>query len=156
LQVHPEDARPPWLPELSEIAKAMVAVESFYGVALVWPASVTPLDLSNLDRLNQLISGISVTFSDICINIVKTVQLPAALVPNAVNNGQFALDYPSQGSVSVFGIDIAIGALRVTTMSGRVRDKAAYEDFLYRAQIGWSIDLALESPFDGLMFAVRR
>jgi hypothetical protein len=156
LQVHPEDARPPWLPELSEIAKAMVAVESFYGVALVWPASVAPLDLINLDRLNQLISGISVTFSDICINIVKTVQLPAALVPNAVNNGQFALDYPSQGSVSVFGIDIAIGALRVTTMSGRVRDKAAYEEFLYRAPIGWSIDLALESPFDGLMFAVRR
>lgn len=37
-------------------------------------------------------------------------------------------------------------------MSGRVRDKAAYEDFLYRAPIGRSIDLALESPFDGLMF----
>jgi hypothetical protein len=156
LKVHPDDARAPWSPDLMAIANAMVAVESFYGRMLVWPASVTPQDLSNLDRLNQLISGIPVTFNDIVINIIKTVQLPAASVPNAAGSGHFSLDYPTQGSVTVFGIDIASGTLRVTTMSGRVRDKAAYENFLYRAPIGTGIDLALESPFEGLMFAVRR
>jgi hypothetical protein len=155
LKVHPADACAPWLPEIGQIAKAMVAVESFYGVTLVWPPIVTPNDLSTLDRLNQLIAGIPVTLSDICINIVKTIQLPPAIIPTALNNGQFDLGYPSQGGVTVFGVDVTPGPLRITTTSGRVVNQAAYEEFLYRAPIGQNIDLTLESPSDGIMTAVR-
>jgi hypothetical protein len=156
LRIHAASTVPEWMMELAQIAKTMLRVSEFYGVDLVWPPSISETDLSTLQKLDELIDGTPVPITNIRSTLVKTFQLPSPLLRDCCKSGSFAFDHSPSDSVSLFGVQIVPGPLRITITNGLVRHCARLETFLRRAPVGASIDIQIACPFGAIATAIPR
>jgi hypothetical protein len=87
LKIHPDVILSTWVADLIPIAEAMQKVNEFYGVKVIWPASITESDLDALNRLNQLIDGLPLPTTNIKTRMTKILQLTPAVARDSAKSG---------------------------------------------------------------------
>jgi len=147
---------PDWVKQTADIADAAVKVGTFYGVDLRWPAALTVSDLETLHRLRELMTGIPIPLESVHLTITKFVQLPEAAIKENLKQSVFCYEYPAVGAVTVFGTSVAPGPLNIMIVGGRLRNSAAFAEFLRDAPIGSSIAVDIVIPRGAIASAIPR
>jgi hypothetical protein len=156
LRFHPSGNLPDWVKETADIANVAVKVGSFYHMDLRWPNELARSDVENLRRLHELISGVSMPLQRVLMKLTKLVQLPKAAIQEILKPSVFCFDYPSTGTVTLFGKLVAPGPLKITIHRGHLRNPASFAKFMHDAPIGSVFNLDIRSPMGAIVSAVPR
>jgi hypothetical protein len=154
-KVRPGVIMPTWVADLILVSEAMLRVNVFYGVDLIWPASITESDLHALNTLDQLIDGLPLRITNIRTRMTKMFELTPAQARDSIKSGTFRFEHQIE-AVSLFGVSVMPGPVGLTVSGGRIEARAAFASFLHRAPIGTTINLDVSCPLGATVAAIPR